>query len=68
MFDHFIKEKGQSLLEEIDVWFSANEKNNIAGEVRKSTGFYMVHYVDDLADRSELRDILENRGVEVEAD
>jgi hypothetical protein len=68
MFDHYIKERGQSFLEEIDVWFSANEKNNIAGQVRKSTGFYMVHYVDDLADRSELRDILENRGVEVEAD
>ena len=68
MFDTYIKERGQRFLEELDVWFSTNDKNNIPGESRKSTGFYMVHYVDDLGDRAELRDMLEERGVELEVE
>jgi hypothetical protein len=68
MFDTYIKERGQRFLEEIDVWFSTNEKNSIPGEPRKSTGFYMVHYVDDLGARAELRDILEERGVELDVE
>ncbi len=68
LFDQYIKERGQNFLEELDVWFSANEKKNIPNEVRKSTGFYMVHYVDDLKDRQELRDILHQRGIEADAE
>ncbi len=65
-FDLYIKERGQKLLEEIDVWFSAHEKNIEPGEKRKNTGFYMVHYVDDLDERVGLREILKLRGVDQE--
>lgn len=65
-FDLYIKERGQRLLEEIDVWFSTNEKNSSPNEKRKNTGFYMVHYVDDLDERIGLREILQDRGVDLE--
>lgn len=65
-FDRYIKERGQRLLEEIDVWFSANEKSAGPGEKRKNTGFYMVHYVDDLDERLGLREILQQRGVDLD--
>ena len=64
MFDHYIKERGQRFLEEIDVWFSTNEKNNLPNVKRKNTGFYMVHYVDDGDERAGLREVLFERGVE----
>lgn len=67
-FDVYIKDRGQRLLEDIDVWFSANEKNNVVGEKRKNTGFYMVHYVDDMDERVDLREILKKRGIEKETE
>lgn len=67
-FDLYIKDRGQRLLEDIDVWFSANEKNNVVGEKRKNTGFYMVHYVDDMDERLDLREILRKRGIEKETE
>lgn len=63
-FDLYIKERGQKLLEEIDVWFSAHEKDIGPDEKRKNTGFYMVHYVDDLDERIGLREILKIRGID----
>ena len=65
-FDLYIKERGQKLLEEIDVWFSSHEKNIGPDEKRKNTGFYMVHYVDDLDERIGLREILKRRGIDQE--
>ena len=64
MFDQYIKERGQRFLEEIDVWFSTNEKNNLSDSKRKNTGFYMVHYVDDGDERAGLREVLFERGME----
>ena len=64
MFDHYVKERGQRFLEEIDVWFSTNEKNNLPNVKRKNTGFYMVHYVDDGDERAGLREVLFERGLE----
>lgn len=63
MFDEYIKVKGQELLEEVDVWFSSNSKKNTAGEERKGTGLYMVHYVEEPSEKSTLRDILKARGI-----
>ena len=68
MFEAYIKEKGQTMLDEIDIWFSANEKNNLPDQKRKNTGFYMVHYVDDFDERLGLREILAKRGIEQETD
>lgn len=67
-FDLYIKDRGQQLLEEIDVWFSTNEKLNDPNKKRKNTGFYMVHYVDDLDEREGLREILNNRGIDSDTD
>jgi len=64
MFDQYVKERGQRFLEEIDVWFSTNEKNNLSDAKRKNTGFYMVHYVDDGDERAGLREVLFERGME----
>lgn len=64
MFDQYIKERGQRFLEEIDVWFSTNEKNNLSDSKRKNTGFYMVHYVDDGDERAGLKEVLFERGME----
>ncbi len=64
MFDKYVKERGQRFLEEIDVWFSTNEKNNLSDVKRKNTGFYMVHYVDDGDERAGLREVLFERGME----
>ena len=38
MFDEYIKVRGQEFLEELDVWFSTNEKYNKPKELKKGTG------------------------------
>ena len=62
MFDEYIKVRGQEFLEELDVWFSTNEKYNKPKEFKKGTGLYMVHYVEASEDKVSLRDILKDRG------
>lgn len=66
LFDKYIKKRGQEFLEELDVWFSTNDKANLAKEYRKSTGFYMVHYVESDDDKISLRELLKLRGEEPE--
>jgi len=66
-FDEYIKVKGQNLLEDLDVWFSANAERNTPGAPRKGTGLYMVHYVEDPSERASLKDILIERGVDSES-
>lgn len=61
LFDEYIKVRGQDFLEELDVWFSANEKLNGADNERKGTGIYMVHYVDEDRDKTSLRELLVKR-------
>jgi hypothetical protein len=65
-FDEYIKVKGQNLLEDLDVWFATNSKQNTPGEPRKETGLYMVHYVEDESEKMSLRDVLISRGIEPE--
>jgi len=66
MFDQYIKVRGQEFLEELDVWFSTNEKSNMSKEFRKGTGLYMVHYVESDKDKISLRDLLTMRGEEID--
>ena len=61
LFDEYIKVRGQEFLEELDVWFSTNEKLNKAGEERSGTGLYMVHYVDVDEEKSSLKSLLSER-------
>jgi hypothetical protein len=62
LFDQYIKVRGQEFLEELDVWFSTNEKSNMSKEFRKGTGLYMVHYVESDDDKVSLKDLLALRG------
>ncbi len=62
MFDEYIKVRGQEFLEELDVWFTTNERYNKPKEFRKGTGLYMVHYVEASEDKVSLRDLLKDRG------
>jgi hypothetical protein len=66
-FDQYIKVRGQELLEEIDVWFSSRGESSIPGNEKKDTGLYMVHYVESADERLSLRDILLERGVDLES-
>lgn len=67
LFDEYIKPRGQEFLEEIDVWFSSRKDSNKLGEQPKETGIYMVHYVEDADDQSDLRSLLMQRGVEADS-
>jgi hypothetical protein len=62
LFDKFIRERGQSFLEELDVWFSSRKEMNETGAPRRGTGVYMVHYVEDIEEMASLQDLLEQRG------
>jgi DNA-binding Lrp family transcriptional regulator len=66
MFDEYIKIRGQEFLEELDVWFSTNEKSNMSKEFRKGTGLYMVHYVETEEEKISLKDLLTLRGESLE--
>jgi DNA-binding Lrp family transcriptional regulator len=61
LFDEYIRVRGQEFLEELDVWFSANEKLNRSSEARKGTGLYMVHYVETEEEKTSLRELLQTR-------
>jgi len=63
LFDEYIKARGQEFLEEVDVWFSTNEKLNKPKEHRKGTGLYMVHYVETDEDKGSLGELLKSRGI-----
>ncbi len=62
-FDAYIKVRGQEFLEELDLWFSRNQKSNRPNEERKGTGLYMVHYVETDELEQTLMGLLEDRGV-----
>ena len=62
-FDEHIKTKGQGFLEELDIWFSANEHLNKQSEQRQGTGLFMVHYVEDQSEKKSLRLLLQERDV-----
>jgi len=66
MFDAYIKKRGQEFLEELDVWFSTNDKLNGPKEERKSTGLYMVHYVETSEEKDSLKNLLVGRGATLE--
>ena len=66
LFDRYIRKHGQQFLEELDVWFSSRRDLNKSDKLRKETGIYMVHYVEDEGDLGTLRSLLGDRGVEAE--
>lgn len=65
-FDEFIRVRGQTFLEELDVWFSSRKASNSSDKPRKETGMYMVHYVEDEDELGSLQRILMNRMNEID--
>jgi hypothetical protein len=64
-FDDYIKHRGQEFLEELDNWFVSMEKNDKGKQNRQNTGLCMVHYVVNVEDEEDLRDLLVERGLEI---
>ena len=66
-FDVFIKVRGQEFLEELDNWFVAKEKLDKNKQDKKNTGLCMVHYIVNEVDEEDLRDLLVERGLEIDS-
>ena len=64
-FDDYIKNRGQEFLEELDNWFVSMEKKDKGKPERTNTGLCMVHYVVNVEDEENLRDLLVGRGLEI---
>lgn len=64
-FDEYIKHRGQEFLEELDNWFVSMEKIDKGKPERKNTGLCMVHYVVNVEDEEDLRELLVGRGLEI---
>lgn len=62
-FNVYLKEYGQYFLEDIDRWFASNESKNRAGEPRKETGLYMVHYIEGPQETTSLAELLAEKGL-----
>ena len=67
-FADYLRVRGQTFLEELDVWFSSRKDDNKPGEPRRETGVYMVHYVEDQEDFGSLQEILTERGLSSDKD
>ena len=65
LFDDYIKHRGQEFLEELDNWFVSMEKSDRGKPERQNTGLCMVHYVVNVEDEEDLRDLLVGRGLEI---
>jgi hypothetical protein len=65
-FAEYLQQRGQSFLEELDVWFSSRKDLKDSGEPKRETGLYMVHYVEDKDDFGTLQTLLETRGIGVD--
>ena len=61
-FDSYIRERGQSFLEELDVWFSSRKDEYKPGDKKYETGLYMVHYVENKDDLGSLQELLRSKG------
>jgi len=66
-FDTYIKKRGQEFLEELDNWFVSMEKSDKGKPDRRSTGLCMVHYVVNEKDEEDLRELLVERGLEIDS-
>lgn len=67
LFNEYIRVRGQSFLEDLDVWFSSRKELNKSGDERKETGVYMVHYVEDESELDTLRNLLIGRNTELDS-
>lgn len=61
--DEYIKKRGQEFLEEVDVWLATHESQNAPNKPREETGIYVCHYKADPKEKSDLTDLLLERGL-----
>jgi hypothetical protein len=66
LFDEYVKDRGQDFLEELDNWFVSRNKLDKNEERTIQTGFGMYHYIETPDAKADLRDLLIERGLEVQ--
>jgi hypothetical protein len=66
LFDQYVKHRGQEFLEELDNWFVAREKLEKDVPRTIQTGFGMYHYIETPDAKSDLKELLIERGLEVQ--
>lgn len=64
----YLKENGQQFLESVDNWIIALQDSDDKEEEISETGLGMYHYVESKKDKTSLRALLIERGLEVEQD
>lgn len=62
----YLKEHGQRFLENIDNWIVALKDEDVPEEEKANTGLGMYHYVESQGDKASLRQLLADRGWEIE--
>ncbi len=65
-FDTYVKERGQEFLEELDNWFVRKQEDIDKTKERFDTGFGMYHYVESKEDKTSLRQLLAEKGLDKE--
>ena len=65
-FDKVIRHRGQALLEDLDIWLAANNREARVHETKKNTGLYMIHYVERPSEHQTLRDLLLERELDTD--
>ena len=66
LFNEYVKTRGQEFLEELDNWLVARQKLEKETPRPVQTGFGMYHYVENSEDKVDLRELLIERGLEVQ--
>ena len=64
----YLKEYGQRFLEDIDNWIVALKDDDGPEQEKANTGLGMYHYVESKEDKTSLRQLLADRGWEIEED
>lgn len=68
LFDEYVKQRGQEFLEELDNWLVSREKVEKGAPRTIQTGFGMYHYVESPDAKSDLKELLIERGLEAQED
>ena len=66
LFNEYVKQRGQEFLEELDNWLVAREKLEKGVPRTIQTGFGMYHFIETPDAKSDLKEILIERGLEVQ--
>ncbi len=68
LFDEFVKKRGQEFLEELDNWLVSREKLEKGVPRTVQTGFGMYQYIEKPEDKTDLKELLMERGLEPQSE